>query len=618
MRRHVAILALLAVACENSAAPSAPDGSPNDTPTDATAFTDGDASAVDGSLADGSSLDALAPDVAVVDRPPTDAPPGDAPVLDSPVVDGSIADAPAADASMVDALSPTDIPGDGPGPAPSCSRPLYPLSGARVTARRPTLRFVRASGARETLVEVCRERDCRAPLLSTSTADDSLSPSADLAPGVYFWRLTPRGADVGACTSATWQFTVSAPSPAPASSWGTSLDLNGDGYGDLAVATVDASWTSGEVRVYHGSSGGLGATPVTVISGLPVRAAVFQDAPVPVSAGDLNGDGFVDLAVGLATANEAGGEVRVYLGSPTGVSSREDATLGGPDGRFGRFGTSLAGVGDLDGDGFGDLVVGAPRANVVTATGDGVPGKVYTFHGLPTGIRSAPTTTIVGPGGARGEFGHSIAGAGDVNADRFADVIVGARGAGQAYVFRGGALGLATVPIATLGNTKLRSYGEVVACAGDIDGDGRADVAVLGAISESRVFVRLAGRDGMFSGADVVVPTPSVPQSVVPVDINTDGFTDLAVGLPGPESTLVFLGAATGLSATPTFTLPMGGAFGASLGDANRDGASDLAIAGFRAPVRVYHGSASGPPALARAITTMGLVDGLGAAWGGI
>ena len=256
MWKHVAPFVLLA-ACGSTDNTPVPDGSadaPGDVTTSDTPVVDtpspDDVTTPDATTPDATITDVTAPDATVTDIPVPDAPP------------------------PVDVVTPVDT-----SPIALCSRPLLPLSTSRVTSQRPTLQFARAPGLRNTLVEVCRERDCRAPVLSVDSPDDYLAVPSNLAAGVYFWRIVPRNAAGDTCASATWQFTVPARSLTPPRSWGAALDVNGDGYGDLAVASVDAAGATGSVRVYHGSATGLGDTPAAVYTGLTTRAGGPKHPP---------------------------------------------------------------------------------------------------------------------------------------------------------------------------------------------------------------------------------------------------------------------------------------------------------------------------------------------------
>jgi FG-GAP-like repeat/FG-GAP repeat len=601
MWKHVAPFVLLA-ACG---------GSDNTPVSDGSADAAGDVTAPDTSVVDTPSPDDVtAPDVTV-----TDATAPDVTVTDATVTDATVTDVPVADVQPpVDVTPPVDT-----SPIALCSRPLLPLSTTRVTSQRPTLQFARAPGLRTTLVEVCRTRECSSPTVSVDTPDDYVALTANLAPGLYYWRITPRNADGATCVGPTWQFTVPARSLTPSRTWGANLDLNGDGFADLAVATLAASGATGTVRVFYGTATGFEAAASTELTGLVTQSGSYTAAPVPVPAGDLNGDGFADLAVGLPAALNGDGQVLVYLGSPRGISTRPDADLRSTEGHNGRFGASLAGVGDIEGDGYGDLAIGAPRAAAASATDTSVAGRVYTFHGLPNGIRYTPTTTITGPAGPRGEFGAAVAGAGDVNSDRFPDLVVGAPGAGRAYVFRGTALGLIATPIATFDDAATANFGAMVGSAGDVDADDHADVFVAGGGSDGRVVVRPAGSNGMFMGAPVVLRGSGPVGAVAATDFNADGYSDVVFGVPSANSALLHAGSATGLSTTAvTLASPLAG-FGASIvsvGDVQRDGPSDFVV-GSSAGAAVYTGVAMGSPT-ARMLTVTDRVANLGGAWGGL
>lgn len=144
------------------------------------------------------------------------------------------------------------------------------------------------------------------------------------------------------------------------------------------------------------------------------------------------------------------------------------------------FGWSVAGGCDVNGDGYADVIVGAPT-----------PGAAYVFHGGPTGIADAtgPTATTQITGGSD-SFGTSVAGAGDVNGDGFADVIVGApnfsatqNAEGGAFVYFGSALGVpnsseASADVRLVSGQASALLGQSVASAGDVNKDGGADVIV--------------------------------------------------------------------------------------------------------------------------------------------
>jgi hypothetical protein len=460
---------------------------------------------------------------------------------------------------------------------------------------------------------------------------------ASLRRGVWFWRLRGRvGGVTGTTASPVWQFTVGARSAAVDTSWGTTLDVNGDGFADLAVGAPGAMSRTGRVYIYLGGAMGLAATPAATLTGPDGAGGGFGGAVA--SAGDVDGDGYADLLVGAPGATSGTGRVYVYRGGATGLAATPAATLIGPDGSGGSFGSAVASAGDVDGNGFADVAIGAPGAVANT-------GRAYVFLGGAAGVTAAPAATLTGPDGAGGYFGSAVASVGDVNADGYADVAVGGYGAmssaGRVYAYFGSAAGIAAAPGATLtGPDGAGSeFGYSVASAGDVNGDGFADL-VVGAESAmgaaGRVYLYLGSAAGLPATASTTLTGLDGANGVFGAsvasagDVNGDGFTDLAVGsygaMNGTGRVYVYLGGAMGLATTPTTTLTgpdgMYGTFGASVasaGDVNGDGDADLGVGASGAMSRtgrayVYLGGAAG---LATTASTM-LVgpDGTNGAFG--
>jgi hypothetical protein len=327
------------------------------------------------------------------------------------------------------------------------------------------------------------------------------------------------------------------------------------------------------------------------------------------SAGDVNGDGFADVVVGANSVSTSRGKAYVYLGSPTGLATSPATTWAAPDG--GQFGHSVASAGDVNGDGYADVVVGA--------IGDGTTfsGRAYVYLGGATGIASSPVTTWNGPDG--GQFGYEVASAGDVNGDGYADVVVGAPLTDRAYVYLGSATTLASTPATPWYSPDGSGsyFGWSVAYAGDVNGDGYADV-VVGAQAASKAYVYLGSATGLPSSPATTWLGPAGSGtgfgfSVASAgDMNGDGYSDVVVGayyagVSGTGQASVYLGSATGLASSPTTTWTgpdgTGGLFGiavAGAGDVNRDGYADVVIgaygfSGDTGKAYVYLGSATGP-----------------------
>ena len=175
----------------------------------------------------------------------------------------------------------------------------------------------------------------------------------------------------------------------------------------------------------------LATTPATTLTG----GAVNNYFGITVAtAGDVNGDGYADVVVGAQGYSSSIGRAYVYLGTASGLPTAAATTLTG-EAASNLFGGSVAPAGDVNGDGYADVVVGAKGYSTST-------GRVYVYLGSATGLATPAATTLTGEA-ASDEFGGSVAPAGDVNGDGYADLVVGARryssSTGRAYVYLGSA-----------------------------------------------------------------------------------------------------------------------------------------------------------------------------------
>jgi hypothetical protein len=473
------------------------------------------------------------------------------------------------------------------------ARPLFPWGLSTVTMLRPTLRWELPMGVEGAQVELCRDRACTTVIERVNAVGTSARPSADLpASTVVFWRLRGRiGAVNSARTSATWQFRTPARSAMTAdTAHGVELDVNGDGYSDVAIGAPGANGNTGRVDVYYGSAAGLGAMPAVTLRGSAMGDGFGS---VVARLGDVNGDGFAELGV-----VHSGGTVSVYGGSIAGLSAAPTATLTLPS-FSGGASVKLFAIGDVNGDGFSEIAASISDANV-----DGLMenGRAVVYLGSARGPGRTPSWTATGTSNGAG-LGRAIAGATDFDGDRLGDIIVGVPGAspggriqaGHAEVFLGRATGLVMIADRLLeGVVAGDRFGAVIAATGSTDGDGYGDVIVG--------MPNAAGAAGAQVGKAVVFAGSAMGVSVEPVrelsgtdvgqqfaadlvgigDIDRDGKADVAIA--GVTQVSIFLGSVSSLSTTVTTTLRGPSVFDLlfgsieHVGDINGDGLPELMI----------------------------------------
>ncbi len=265
-------------------------------------------------------------------------------------------------------------------------------------------------------------------------------------------------------------------------------DIDADGTPDLIVGaprhTPFAPFQAGKVYVYSG----LQEEPVYTYIG---RQSSDLLGLVVATAGDFNADGFDDFCFwGTAFVDGANSpRVEVYSGKTGEMLERFTGTL------LDNFGPAIASVDDVDGDGYDDIAVGADGY-------DNFRGKVYIYSGRTRGILAE----LIGINQDPSSFGNAIARAGDVNGDGWTDLVVGAPfdlqpNRGAAYLYSGRTLRLlyAFVP-----DDRNSLFGDSVAGAGDVNGDGLHDI-IVGAPNYNSLATsgRDEGRVYVFAGNDL-------------------------------------------------------------------------------------------------------------------
>jgi hypothetical protein len=245
-------------------------------------------------------------------------------------------------------------------------------------------------------------------------------------------------------------------------------DVNGDGYSDVIVGAPGyddgANSDEGRAFVYHGSASGLSASPNSTPDDANQTFAKFGYSVA--SAGDVNGDGYSDVIIGAygygIGANPGEGGAFVYHGSAAGLSASPNSTHDDADQNDARFGVSVACAGDVNGDGYSDVIVGAPGYNDGANSDE---GKAFVYHGSATGLSASPDSTPDDANQTGASFGISVACAGDVNGDGYSDVIIGAHlydgvnsNEGRAFVYHGSATGIAASPVTILIQNQLDGF----------------------------------------------------------------------------------------------------------------------------------------------------------------
>ena len=403
-------------------------------------------------------------------------------------------------------------------------------------------------------------------------------------------------------------------------------DVNGDGYADVITGDwrddINGPTREGTAFIFHGSPGGLVATPATILEGGLLEGWYGRSVS---SAGDVNGDGYADVLIGQIKYSDAlseRGAVYLHLGSPTGISPSFFIRYVGT-GNGAQLGNAVGVAGDVNGDGFSEMSTGQSSAATNT-------GGILLFHGGPYAVTvpnpmNAPPHQVVQWGSTDALAGWSVAHAGDVNGDGYADVLVGApdasngqSGEGLVFVHYGKDGGMDPVPDVVLEMNQVGAgFGTAVRTAGDLNGDGYADVVIgaPGAFSGAgRAYVFMGGPAGLSTMPALTLNIGPGAQFGAAVstagDVDHDGFSDVIISGPGAGQVRLYRGSAAGLIATPALVIndpQPGSGFGSALataGDVNGDGFSDIIIGapeyvsgGVRGAAYIHHGSLTGPSA---------------------
>ena len=357
-------------------------------------------------------------------------------------------------------------------------------------------------------------------------------------------------------------------------------DINGDGFGDFLISSTHHTLQNNRVYVYYGSADGVTPTASQILIGEAL--GLFGEAMD--GAGDVNGDGYDDVVIGAGSLGQLRGGVYVYYGSSTGLSA-EYSFIEGPQDDS-RFGSAVSGAGDLDGDGFDDILVGAQFINRAT-------GAAFLYYGSADGILSHTQVRLDGPAEVSW-YGTAVAGDMDLNADGYPDIAVGTLGSAEGtYVYLGSAAGVPSTALQIPDPlSRSASFGRAVDGSGDLNGDGYDDL-VISDYTRNAVYVFEGGPNGPST-------TPSGTVQCADAlarfgehfghagDVNGDGYDDLVIGalyyLEGYGLFELYEGSSVGITGIPANSevgLVQGDFLGsdvAGAGDVNGDGLMDLIV----------------------------------------
>lgn len=401
--------------------------------------------------------------------------------------------------------------------------------------------------------------------------DDLLigAPGAGLGGVTYLLYGQPDTLAGGLLTDAT-TFTAASSTDSAGTSV-TILDLNGDGFDDLvfgAPGNGDVASNSGAVFIFYGSGEEMSSASMSSGIGLYGQEMNGHASFTVTSAGDINNDGYDDLAIGAYVLDgngpDSGAVYIVYGQSSMFTDGTSLETFPRIDGEASgdQLGTSLSYVGDRNMDGFDDLLIGARHND----TGGSNAGAVYILHGQSTAFTSTTIDTIMSTritGTAADEnLGTSIGGGNDVDGDGFTDILIGSRYAdtngadsGAAYLFYGSSSAISSGTVNTAeavfnGVEADNQAGVSVAVLNDLNGDDLADMMVSASNSDGNstgssyvIFgsaSRYTGATTLDNAEIINLTTTNIGEDagarVAFGDLNGDSFAEFILGAPGNDT----------------------------------------------------------------------------------
>ncbi|MCT4635319.1 MAG: integrin alpha [Rickettsiales bacterium] len=342
-------------------------------------------------------------------------------------------------------------------------------------------------------------------------------------------------------------------------------DINGDGYDDIMLSSIYESSFAGKVYIIFGRSAKVSSLNVGSIletQGFSITGGSSYDyfGTTLSAAGDVNGDGYDDIIIGVPSSSSGDGKAYVVFGKASGfsdvnvnaLSSTERFTIYGA--QDSRCGSSVGPAGDVNGDGYDDIIIGASDSE-----------QVYVIFGKSSGFSSIYLSSLSSSDGyiiSGNDIGSAVSSAGDFNGDGYGDIIVGAGSSspkynneGTSYILYGKASGYSNVDLMSItidqgfyiiGDNYNDQSGRTVSSLGDFNNDGYDDV-VIGApfaLSNKGKSYVIYGNKTINANIDLSNIDAELGMEIIGSlsngnlgsslsgagDVNNDGYSDVIIG----------------------------------------------------------------------------------------
>lgn len=398
---------------------------------------------------------------------------------------------------------------------------------------------------------------------------------------VFLFSFQLQAEDVNLSNSKIVEFIGEAASDRVGFSVSSAGDVNGDGYGDVLIG-ADENGDNGAAYLIYGQAASL--STIFSLDSADVKfigEAADDEAGIGVSgAGDVNNDGYDDILIGADSNDDGaanGGAVYLIYGQASKFSGNYNLSTANAEftaeGDVDQAGYSLASANDMNNDGYDDFIIGARYSDEAALSA----GAVYIVYG-----QSAKFSGTISLSLANAEFtgensadfaGDSIASAGDVNADGYDDILIGAyanddaaNNAGKTYLIYGqsakfsGTISLSAASAGFTGEGVDDNAGTAVNSAGDVNADGYDDILIGasnnsdGADSAGAAYV-IYGKASNFSGTISLAQADAQFNGLAEYewagfnlasagDANNDGYDDIIIGAFGDDNAGAQAGAA--------------------------------------------------------------------------